>query len=67
MSIGKTKTQCFLRMLCSGLLMVLGLIQGQGLAHKVKNQREALVSLWVKKPQFFKLKYTSFFNVHMKI
>jgi hypothetical protein len=54
-------------MLCSGLLMVLGLIQGQGLAHKVKNQREALVSLWVKKPQFFKLKYTSFFNVHMKI
>jgi hypothetical protein len=51
----------------SGLLMGLGLIRGQGLMFMARDQREALVSLWVNMPQIFKPKYMPFFNVHVKI
>jgi hypothetical protein len=32
-----------------------------------KDQTEAKVSLWANMPQFFKMKYMPFFNVHVKI
>jgi hypothetical protein len=63
----RKKTQNFPRMFWSGTLTVPELTRGLGLEYMALDQIEANASLWENMPQFFKLKFMPFCNMHMKI
>jgi hypothetical protein len=62
----KTDFNIFPRMFWSGILTVLELTRELGQEYRALDQIEATVSLWVNMPQFSKLKFMPFCNVHMK-
>jgi hypothetical protein len=54
-------------MFWSGTLTVPELTRGLGPEYMALDQIEAIASLWINMPQFFKLKFTPFYNVRMEI
>jgi hypothetical protein len=62
----RNKTHHFPRIFWSVILTVLELTRELGLEYRALDQIEATASLWVNMPQFSKMKFMPFCNVHMK-